>query len=93
MDITFLDHNIVGKRGRDKDLRGYVLIGLSDDIVRTLHIPCPIFVLGSCIINPRRECAAKVTVVNPRRALGLCVCVCVCLSVWSRLTCGASVRP
>ena len=61
VETTFLDHNIiVGKRGgRDKDMRGYVLIGLSDDIVRTLHIPCPIFVLGSCIINPRRVCAAK----------------------------------
>ena len=39
------------------------------------------------IINPRRACAARVTVV------GLCVCVCVCLSVKSHLTYGASVRP
>ena len=30
-----------------------------------------------CIINPRRACAARVTVVV------LCVCVCVCLSVRS----------
>ena len=28
-----------------------------------------------CFINPRRACAASVTV------LGLCVCVCVCVSV------------
>ena len=40
------------------------------------------------IINPRRACAARVTVV-------VCVCVClsVCLSVKSKLTSGASVRP
>ena len=30
---------------------------------------------GIAIINPRRACAARVTVV------GLCACVCVCLSV------------
>ena len=34
------------------------------------------------IINPRRACAARVTVLG-----------CVCLSVWSHLTYGASVRP
>ena len=39
----------------------------------------------SCVINPRRACAARVTVVV--------VCVCVCLSVKSHLTSGASVRP
>ena len=37
-------------------------------------------------INPRRACAARVTVVG-------FVCVCVCLSVKSHLTYGASVRP
>ena len=40
------------------------------------------------IINPRRACAARVTVVG-----SVCVCVCVCLSVKSHLTYGASVRP
>ena len=42
------------------------------------------------LINPRRACAARVTVV------AVCVCVCVCLSVRlsvkSHLTSGASVR-
>ena len=37
-------------------------------------------------INPRRACAARVTVLGS-------VCVCVCLSVKSHLTYGASVRP
>ena len=32
------------------------------------------------VINPRRACAARVTV------LGLCVCVCVCVSVTQHLT-------
>ena len=36
------------------------------------------------IFNPRRACAARVTVVG---------CVCVCLSVKKHLTYGASVRP
>ena len=40
------------------------------------------------VINPRRACAARVTVVG-----SVCVCVCVCLSVKSHLTYGASVRP
>ena len=39
-------------------------------------------------INPRRACAARVTVVG-----FVCVCVCVCVSVKSHLTYGASVRP
>ena len=39
------------------------------------------------LINPRRACAARVTVVV------LCVCVSVCLSVKSHLTYEASVRP
>ena len=39
-------------------------------------------------INPRRACAARVTVVG-----SVCVCVCVCVSVKSHLTYGASVRP
>ena len=38
------------------------------------------------LINPRRACAARVTVV-------VRVCVCVCVSVKSKLTSGASVRP
>ena len=38
------------------------------------------------IINPRRACAARVTVLGS-------VCVSVCLSVMSHLTYGASVRP
>ena len=42
-----------------------------------------------CAHNPRRACAARVTVVG----LCVCVCVCVCLSVKSHLTYGASVRP
>ena len=36
--------------------------------------------MGGLIINPRRVCAARVTV------LGLCVCVCVCVSVTQHLT-------
>ena len=42
------------------------------------------------IINPRRACAARVTVVAV--SVCVCVCVCVCLSVKSHLTSGASVR-
>ena len=38
------------------------------------------------VVNPRRACAARVTVVG-------FVCVCVCVSVKSHLTYGASVRP
>ena len=37
-------------------------------------------------INPRRACAARVTVV------GLCVCVCVCVSVTQHLTLNALIR-
>ena len=37
-------------------------------------------VLLAGIINPRRACAARVTV------LGLCVCVCVCVTVTQHLT-------
>ena len=40
----------------------------------------------ACFINPRRACAARVTVVGS-------VCLSVCLSVKSHLTFGASVRP
>ena len=39
------------------------------------------------VSNPRRACAARVTVVV------LCVCVCVCLSVKSHFTYEVSVRP
>ena len=38
------------------------------------------------VINPRRACAVRVTVVG-------FICVSVCLSVKSHLTYGASVRP
>ena len=38
------------------------------------------------VVNPRRACAARVTVVGS-------VCLSVCLSVKSHLTSGASVRP
>ena len=38
------------------------------------------------VINPRRACAARVTVVGS-------VCLSVCVSVKSHLTYGASVRP
>ena len=45
------------------------------------------------LVNPRRTCAARVTVV----VVSLCVCVCVCLSVCvsvkSHLTLEASLRP
>ena len=42
--------------------------------------------LRGTLINPRRACAARVTVVGS-------VCLCVCVSVKSHLTYGASVRP
>ena len=42
------------------------------------------------LINPRRACAARVTVLG---SVCLSVCLCVCLSVKSHLTYGASVRP
>ena len=41
------------------------------------------------LINPRRACAARVTVYSR----SVCVCVCVCLSVKSHLTFEASVSP
>ena len=44
-----------------------------------------VFVRENRLINPRRACAARVTVLGR-------VCVCVCLSVKSHLTSGASVR-
>ena len=40
----------------------------------------------SCVINPRRACAARVTV------LGLCVCVCVYMYVTQHLTLRVSVH-
>ena len=48
--------------------------------------------LAICIlvVNPRRACAARVTVVG---SVCVCVCVCVCLSVKQHLTYEASVRP
>ena len=45
------------------------------------YLPRPVPIM---FINPRRACAARVTVVVP---------MCVCLSVKSNLTSGASVRP
>ena len=42
------------------------------------------------LINPRRSCAARVTVLG---CVCVCVCMSVCLSVKSYLTSGASVRP
>ena len=42
------------------------------------------------VFNPRRACAARVTVVG---SVCVSVCLCVCLSVKSHLTYGASVRP
>ena len=38
------------------------------------HLERSVFSWGSSIINPRRACAARVTVV----VLCVCVCVCVC---------------
>ena len=42
------------------------------------------------LVNPRRACTARVTVVG---SVCLSVCVCMCVSVKSHLTSGASVRP
>ena len=50
------------------------------------HKTCTVRITCSNIINPRRACAARVTVVGS-------VCLCVCVSVKSHLTYGASVRP
>ena len=50
---------------------------------------CVSYILSSSLINPRRACAARVTVV----AVSVCVCVSVCLSVKSHFTSGASVCP
>ena len=46
--------------------------------------------LAICVINPRRACAARVTVLG---SVCVSVCLSVCLSVKSHLTYGASVRP
>ena len=45
--------------------------------------------LSDIIINPRRACAARVTVVG---SVCVCVCVCVCLSVTLHLTSRMFVR-
>ena len=50
------------------------------DHAHSLFLPAPE------VVNPRRACAARVTVVGS-------VCLCVCVSVKSHLTYGASVRP
>ena len=42
------------------------------------------------VVNPRRACAARVTVLG---SVCVSVCLCVRLSVKSHLTYGASVRP
>ena len=39
------------------------------------------------LVNPRRACAARVTV------LGLCVCLCVCVSVTHHLTFHVFICP
>ena len=48
-------------------------------LVRPLSLPFP----PVCIINPRRACAARVTVV----VLCVCLCVCVCVCVSRPLIC------
>ena len=48
------------------------------------------FICDSIVINPRRACAARVTVVG---SVCLSVCLSVCVSVKSHLTNGASVHP
>ena len=48
-------------------------------------LPEAIWFTNMSVVNPRRACAARVTVLG-----SVCVCVCVCLS---HLTYGASVRP
>ena len=45
---------------------------------------------GNTLINPRRACAARVTVFG---SVCQSVCLSVCVSVKSHLTYGASVRP
>ena len=45
-----------------------------------------IHITTDSVVNPRRACAVRVTVLGR-------VCVCVCISVKSHLTSGASVRP
>ena len=42
------------------------------------------------VINPRRSCAARVTVVG---SVCVCVCVCVCVSVTQHLTYRMFIRP
>ena len=58
-------------------------------IIITMHYTCQYaFTQTMCklVINPRRACAARVTV------LGLCVCVCVCVSV-STYSCPTGTKP
>ena len=55
---------------------------------RQLHYWNPYF--ASCLINPRRACAARVTVVVLCVCVSVCLCVClsvcVCVSTYSRVT-------
>ena len=44
-------------------------------------------IIVTILVNPRRACAARVTVVG-----FVCLSVCVCVSVKPHLTSGASVR-
>ena len=57
----------------------FVVVSSSCCIVYCVAYNC--FCYFQCrIVNPRRACAARVTV------LGLCVCVCVCVSVCVSVT-------
>ena len=50
------------------------------DLDKTVELKRDFHQVGIRVINPRRACAARVTV------LGLCVCVCVCLCVCVSVT-------
>ena len=72
---TFLFLEWAGNKANDV----YVYVYMDMDMHLLVFLNC-----GCLIINSRRACAARVTVVG---------FVCVCLSVKSHLTSGASVRP
>ena len=63
-----------------------VVLQYSNEVTHLGHILTPDLHDKNDIINPRRACAARVTVVGS-------VCLSVCVSVKSHLTSGASVRP
>ena len=54
------------------------IINVQDDDREFL--PIQVYIDSCAIINPRRACAARVTVVGSL-CVCVCVCVCVCLSV------------